>query len=445
MGALTEAVTLRLEQLKQAQWISSDLMKEFQFQQLALLIDHCERYSSCFVNRLKKANLTSNQFSKPTSFFKLPLLSRRDLQKYGNSLYCKKIPENHGAVYKTQTSGSTGEPVVVHKTGLNQLNWFATNLLDHIWHQRDFNQPLCAIRPTIKTYTKQENWGPPVNFLFKTGASLGLPITADIPQLAEWILAFQPNNLLVYPSTFKALKKYCTEHAISFIKLRHIRTIGETLSNENRNVEIPFLNAKVEDVYSSQEVGTIALECPHSGLYHIMEENLIVEILKENGEACKPSETGRVVITDLHNFATPLIRYDIGDYAEVGDPCPCGKGFSTLKKIYGRERNLMMLPDGSRHWPLTNFMNFREIAPIQQYQMIQRSLDVIEIRLVASRVITNNEETQLKIIIQEALGFPFNLYFTYFDKQIPIPSNGKFEEFICCINSSSHKSINTYH
>jgi phenylacetate-CoA ligase len=433
MSALAKAVTLRLEQLKERQWISSDRIQKYQFQQLQLLVWYCERHSPYFGKRLRAANLTTQQVSTPSGFGQLPPLSRRHLQEGGDPFYCKEIPVNHGAIYKAKTSGSTGEPVVVQKTGLNQLNWLATSLLDHLWHQRDFKGRLCAIRPAIQSYTQQVNWGLPANLLFKTGLSLGLPITADIRQLAEWILEFQPNNILIYPSLLKALAEYCVKHAYTFTKLDHIRTLGETLSQVTRQTAATIFHTKVEDVYSSQEIGTIALECPISGLYHIMEDNLIVEVLKENGEPCVPSEIGRVVITDLHNFSTPLIRYDIGDYAEVGGPCPCGRGLSTLKKIHGRERNLITMPDGSKHWPLTNFMNFRDIAPIQQYQMIQDNLERVEVRLVAARALSADEEDKLKITIQQALGFNFELVFTYFDKQIPLSSNGKFEEFICRI------------
>jgi phenylacetate-CoA ligase len=430
MSQLAEAVTLRLEHLKKTQWISPEHLKEFQHQQLKLLLEYCERQSPYFAERLKTANLTSDQVSTPSGLTKLPPLTRRHLQEAGKAFYCKETPKNHGAIYKTKTSGSTGEPVVVQKTGLNQLNWLATNLLDHLWHTRDFKERLCAIRPNIQTYTKQENWGPPAHLLYKTGNSLGLPITADIGQLAEWISEFQPHNLLIYPSILKALTEYCVKHSSTFIKLGHIRTLGETLSDETRRRAATTFKAKMEDTYSSQEVGTIALECPMSGLYHIMEENLIVEVLNEEGQPCAPGEIGRIVITDLHNFSTPLIRYDIGDYAEVGEPCPCGRGLSALKNIRGRERNLLIKPDGSRHWPLTNFGNFRDIAPIQQYQMIQEDLR-IEVRLVAERALTAYEEDKLKQTIQEALGYPFELIFTYFDKQIPLSSNGKFEEFIC--------------
>jgi phenylacetate-CoA ligase len=54
------------------------------------------------------------------------------------------------------------------------------------------------------------------------------------------------------------------------------------------------------------------------------------------------------VVTPLHNFAMPLIRYAIGDYAEAGPPCACGRGLPVLARILGRARNLLTLPHGER-------------------------------------------------------------------------------------------------
>lgn len=105
-----------------------------------------------------------------------------------------------------------------------------------------------------------------------------------------------------------------------------------------------------------------------------------MEILDENGKPCEPGELGRVVVTPLDNFAMPLIRYDIGDYAEVGKHCPCGRGLPVLKRIVGRVQDLVVLPSGERRWTLLsagNIESFLEIAPIRQYQFVQKDLQTI--------------------------------------------------------------------
>ena len=107
----------------------------------------------------------------------------------------------------------------------------------------------------------------------------------------------------------------------------------------------------LHDVYSANELGYIALQCPESEQYHVMSECALVEVIDGDGRPCRPGETGRLVLSSLHNYAMPLLRYEIGDYAEVGDQCPCGRGLPLLNRIAGRERNMLVLPDGRQHWP----------------------------------------------------------------------------------------------
>jgi phenylacetate-CoA ligase len=189
--------------------------------------------------------------------------------------------------------------------------------------------------------------------------------------------------------------------------------------------------ARLFDCYSSEEVGYIALQCPDGAGYHLMSEMLLVEIVDADGEPCAPGEIGRVLVTDLRNFATPLIRYELGDHAEMGAACACGRGLPVIRRVVGRERNLILMPDGSRHWPLTARSQYRSVAPVVQYQMIQQERERIEVRLVVETPLSADQEASLKAMMLKALGYPFALDFVYFDKTLPRGSNGKLEEFIC--------------
>jgi phenylacetate-CoA ligase len=88
------------------------------------------------------------------------------------------------------------------------------------------------------------------------------------------------------------------------------------------------------------------------------------------------------------------------------------------------------MPDGSRHFPLVGFREFREIAPIIQYQAVQHDRENIELRLVVARALTSDEENRLTAHVQAALGHSFNLKLVYFAHRIPTGANGKFEEFV---------------
>jgi phenylacetate-CoA ligase len=138
------------------------------------------------------------------------------------------------------------------------------------------------------------------------------------------------------------------------------------------------------------------------------------------------------VVTDLLNFASPIIRYDIGDYAEVGAACGCGRGLFTLQRVLGRQRNMVKLPGGRSHWPLTGFHDFGRVADITQYQFVQKSLDLIEVRLVVADglALRAEQEQALSEIISRWMKHRFQYQFVYYPQRLPKAASGKFEEFL---------------
>lgn len=419
-------------QLDASQWLSENEIRARQAEQLGCLAEYLAEHSGFFRERLKSAKLSPRDL--PGNLSRLPLLSRRDLQRA--DVHCDHAPDEHKPVREVRTSGSTGEPVIVRRTSISQLFWLAITLREYFWHERDFRLSFSAIRPTIPDYTVQPNWGAPASALFETGRSQLIPITADIAQIAQWLGEFSPDVLVIYPNVVSALIDHLRNSGKQLPSVKLIRSISETLSPERRAEVAQFFGARVADNYSSQEAGVIAVQCPDASGYHVMSESLIVEVVDEKGAPCAEGETGRVVLTDLHNFATPLVRYDIGDYAQMGGACSCGRGLPMLKRILGRERNLILMPDGSRHWPLVGFARFRDVAPVVQYQLIQTGREAIEVRLVVENTLTPSQQGDLKTVIRDALGFPFALSFVIFDGKIPAGPRGKFEEFVCGVSDS---------
>ena len=163
-----------------------------------------------------------------------------------------------------------------------------------------------------------------------------------------------------------------------------------------------------------------------------MAEGYVMEILNDDSNPCGPGDIGRIIVTDLHNFATPLIRYDTGDYAEVAPPCPCGRGLPSLQRIVGRERNMAVV-EGSRRWPQFGFDHFLEIAPIVQYQVVQSGTSQIELRLVCHEPLTSEQKQRLTHVIRTALNHPFDITFKFYAERIPPSGSGKFEEFLCLV------------
>jgi phenylacetate-CoA ligase len=344
-----------------------------------------------------------------------------------------QLPGGHAPSEMLRTSGSTGEPVELRRTQVNAMMWHALTMREMFWQKTPFAGRMSVIRATNPEYAAHDDWGAPVSWLFHTGKMELIPITEPVDQQLARLARFNPAVLIVYPSVLGALAMLSERTGVTLPALELIWTVGEALPEQVRERAARVFEARVCDNYSSNEAGTIALQCPDAHAYHTMDEALIVEVLRDDGTPCAAGETGRVVVTDLQNFSTPLIRYAIGDYAEVAAPCSCGRGLGTLRRVSGRTRNLIAMPDGTRNWPLVGFSKFREIAPVVQYQMVQEARDTIEVRLVVERDLTPDEVVSLRETIQSALGYPFELRFTFHDGALPRGANGKFEEFVSLV------------
>jgi len=372
-------------------------------------------------------------------FDTLPIVTRRDLQDHADSLLSTRIPARVGRQYPKRSSGSTGEPVKVVRTDLEQVYWRAVTIRDHLWHQRDLGGTLCTIRAVAldRAHAGKEivrnGWGAGTDVLGGTGKLAMIPLATDVVRQAQWLLRHDPHYLLSYPSNLLALTEYFERHGLALPRLREVRAVGETLTADMAARLRAAWRVPVTDLYSTEEVGIVALQCPSgSGLYHLQAESVKVEILDEQGKPCAPGVAGRVVVSNLHNFAMPLLRYDLGDYAEAGEACSCGRGLPTLRRVLGRRRNMLVLPNGERQWPLSGVYEYRDIAPIRRAQMVQLDLERIEMRLVADRAVTPDEERRLTEVIHRWVGHPFDVRFTYLDA-FPQEENGKFEDFISLV------------
>lgn len=420
-------------QINETQWLARDEIEFLQRGQLAVLATHCAKYSPYFQRTLQQAGLTPADLAESGGLQRLPRLSRRTLQGT-KDIFCSMAPNSHMPIVEATSSGSTGTPVVVRTTSVGGLTQFACILRGYFWHGRNLADPVCAVRGQSDAMERRDDWGPPASLLFKTGPALYIPRVSDLASQINLIEEFAPKVLTVSPSNLLAIVRRCGETGQRLPSLEMIYSIAEPVSDETREEVRAALGAEIVDTYSTQELGCIAIQCPVSGLHHIMSERVIVEVIDDEGEPCAEGQAGRLVITDLTNLATPLIRYEVGDWAEPGPHCPCGRGLPTIRRILGRERNLIVLPDGRRYWPRFGYARLVAIAPIIQFQFVQEAVDRIDMRLVMARPLTETEARNLTAYIQSRFDWPFEVRFTYFDNEIPRGPGGKFEDFMCLVD-----------
>ena len=355
------------------------------------------------------------------------MLDRRGIQQHAEALVNPRLRGVHGQVSEAHTSGSTGTPVRFLRTDLTSHFWRAFTLREHLWQRRDFSGTLAAIRSNIED-GRSANWGQATENLIATGPASLLNIRADIDAQLDWLAAENPHYLLTHPSNLNALARRALERGVGLPRLRQVRTFGEILGADTVALCRRAWNAGIADVYSSEEAGYIASQCER-GRYHVQAEGVLVEIVDDAGHACAAGVSGRVLVTTLQNFAMPLIRYDIGDYAAFGEPCPCGRGLPVLAHIHGRKRNMLRLPDGTTHWPSFPEERWVGLAPLTQVQVVQKALDHVVLRVCATRTLEADERAQLVATFQDTLRFPHRISIDEV-AAIPRAANAKFEDFV---------------
>ena len=430
-AALTAAL---LRQLDESQWWTPEALCRQQLRQANALLIHAYRTVPFYRDRLAQAGFVPGRALTPDVWARIPVLSRSDVQDAGDKLISTAIPESHGKTYDISTSGSTGRPIKARGTRVVQLIWDVLTLREHLWQRRDFSGKLAAIRSFPQggaDYPKgavSQTWGRSNQGVFQSGPSVMLSVGTRMEEQAEWLGRQQADYLLTYPSVLRELLVYCQSEGKSFPSLRQVRTLSEILPAETRRLCRDLWGLEIADLYSTQENGYIAFQCPEEGAYHVQAESVLLEVLDPAGNPCGPGESGEVVVTGLHNFAMPMLRYAVGDMAEVGEPCPCGRGLPVLKQIFGRVRNMLVRPDGRRvRAPIGDIWE-AEVPEIRQIQMIQRTMEEVEIKLVTTRPLSAEEEQVVRDWFHHRSDHLFDVTLSYHD-EIPRGPSGKFEDF----------------
>ncbi|MBL8626319.1 MAG: phenylacetate--CoA ligase family protein [Myxococcales bacterium] len=420
-------------QLEQSQWWPAARLAAGQRRQLAALVRHAAASTAFYRARLAGVATDRPDGVADDAWARVPITTRDELIAAGDDLLSRAYPAAHGQAHEVTTSRTTGAPVRLRATDLMAAWWRALTLRDHAWHRRDLDAHLAAIRHVAAGAAppdglRARGWGPATAAIAPDAPMSLLSITATIDEQVDWLVRTDPTYLLIYPTALDAVVHALAARGARLPALRQVRTISEALTPATRAACAALLGVPVVDTYSAQEVGYVALQCPDHAHYHVAAERLRVEILDDDGRPCPPGATGRVVVTDLHNLATPVIRYDLGDLATVGPPCPCGRGLPVLTRIVGRRRGLLRYPDGRAAWPVFT-VACRQAARYRELQLVQDDVDRLRLRVVADPPLTAADHGALTAALHRALGHPFAVTI----EAVPTLGRGpagKLEEFV---------------
>jgi phenylacetate-coenzyme A ligase PaaK-like adenylate-forming protein len=157
----------------------------------------------------------------------------------------------------------------------------------------------------------------------------------------------------------------------SSLRPRLIVVSGETLFEDQRVRIAHAFQALTVNAYACGEGGLVALECEHRKGLHVFSDRSYLEV-RAADDVLATSGIGEIVLTNRFNLATPLIRFAMGDLAELHEAkCECGFAGPTLVQLHGREPTVLHGP--SRSFFSDELASFMLGVKIEDFQIVASS------------------------------------------------------------------------
>lgn len=412
--------------LEKTQWMKKEELQRLQMRKLRILLNHAYDNVPYYHDLLKKRSLRPTDFRSLEDLRKLPVLQRSQLRLKTDELTAKNVGKSE--LIPCKTSGTTATPVKFYRSR-TEIPWgLAAQARGYDWAGFRTGSKLVYIRLFAPNDELARMKATLIRSLQRSKLLGGYDLSEK--SLASFCTKnrnFKPDYILGAPCTTNILAAYLLENRQYKMRPKAVFTYAETLLPHYRKTIEGAFQCKVYDVYSSTEIPHISSQCGHSEGHHVTDENVILEIQKDD-ETTVPGEEGKVLLTNLNNFAMPFIRYDIGDSGKkLADDCPCGRELSMFSPI-GRNYEYFVHSDGT-------FTFFRDLQtvfedlPIEDYQIVQEDHDEITMRIVKRAGYTH---AHTEFILKHAAPWISRIVKLGVDvvDSVPVTGLGKVQHFV---------------
>jgi phenylacetate-CoA ligase len=363
----------------------------------------------------------------------LPLTGKADIRSNMERLKAK----NSRKLERFTTGGSSGEPLIFYR-GKERVShdvaakWRATR-----WWGVDIGDPEIVV------------WGSPIELgsqdrirlirdkILRTELLSAFEMSeTNLQKFTQRIIAYKPRMLFGYPSSLALLADYSRQHGyrVDSLGIQVIFVTSESLYDYQRQSIEGAFGAPVANGYGGRDAGFIAHECPQRSM-HITAEDIIVEIVDEQGSAVPVGEKGEIVVTHMSTADFPFVRYRTGDVGSLsGKSCTCGRGLPVLAEIEGRSTDFVIAADGTVLHGLALIYVLRELPEVAEFKITQESLSTITVQIVTDSIDTTGLESTVTEQFRRRLGSQLRVNFVY-AKKIEREASGKFRYVVNNITS----------
>ena len=407
IGAIVKDV---FRQLRSFERLPRAEQEGIQARQLRHLLAHAREHSPFWADRIARAGIDPSREMTLADLIRLPPLTRTEVQANFEGMRARDPSWNEADIITHSTSGSTGQPVRLEK-----LRWVyrplydAVTQIDHTWQGRDARRTLGVYR-TKGTESDTGVWGPPSPWFGRVGRAYQRQILGHpVEELYEALERHRPSYVFAGPTMLAALARVAQEQGRPVPQVEQFLTFSEQVTDQHRALARDVFGARITDRYSSEECGWLALQCPKHDHYHAMSAVNHLEVVDDAGQPCRPGEPGRVLVTSLHSYAMPLLRYEIGDMAELGEACDCGITLPVIARIRGRIRDVVILPNGQRQFVNLNLGGKIAGTEVLEHQTLLYSCDTVEVIVRCRGPLTEDTREALVKRVLDGFGYPFRV------------------------------------
>ncbi|MRR55629.1 MAG: phenylacetate--CoA ligase family protein [Deltaproteobacteria bacterium] len=333
---------------------------------------------------------------------------------------------------KSATGGTTSSQISYYRDQPSTWRRWADTQAMNAWYGYHVGDRVAYLWGAMQDFAVKPSLGMRLrNSMYKRCLMLpSSPLDESIlDNYLEKLDRWRPSFIQAYASSLHEFCRHLKARNRCLPYLRGASVTAERLYSHQRKEIEEVLGFKVFDWYGSRELGRVASECEnHEGL-HINEPSVYVEVEQDPS---LPDNCGHLIVTDLWNRATPMIRYRTGDIARliVGE-CSCGKALKRIASLEGRLTDTFVLSDGKRvnglimaHSVMSNS------TEIVERQIIQKTLTNFHVRFVRGPEFTASSLRTFGDSLKRVLNPEISITFEQVS-EIPRERSGKIR-FVKC-------------
>jgi len=420
--------------LMESQWWPESQILDYQFGKFRNLLEHASRNVPYYDTLFSSVKLKPTDIKSFDDLDKIPILTKEVARKEYANLVARNLPKKH--IHKGVTGGTTGPPLKLLRDAGDLTFTWAAFFRWYNWMGIEIGDPVSKIwgtRTVLSMPWRQKALNCFKNWYYNRSVVNSFDLNENtIPGAIHKMNKFRPKLIRGYLSAFIQMAEYMKENNLELdFKPKAVSSTTETLMEPFRQLIQKQFNTTLYDQYGCGECNSVAFEAGDGlGLY-VTTEHVKLEILN-NSDVPEKKQEGRIILTNLDNYAMPFIRYENGDSGQFSEEVT-GKKFNLplLKRISGRTADTITLANGSKvhgvfFTDILNELFMENPDDIHRFQVFQDTPGTIEFRIESKK---NPGDTYIAKL-EKALSRFFTGVSVKTMENLPLDVSGKFRYVI---------------